>query len=86
MITFGKVRFVDPDEVDQDLDGSSDRLQANVGTHFKHLRRLQPTKDQLYASIVVKLPELPTLLMLLAQNKFQKLGGICGHLKDQNVN
>ena len=69
--------IVDPQELIREHEQPTDVLVPNLGAHFKYIGKLQASKDQLYMDIVVQLPDIPTLIMILSDNRFQQLYNKC---------
>ena len=79
----GRIQFRNPTELEKDLDKAGDILRENFGVHLKDLGKLQASKDLLYVTISLQLPDLKTIMDKLTDKRFIDLSMKCPrHLYD----
>lgn len=72
-----EVMFNSLETIDNELDNSKDAMQINTGTYFKHSKKLIASRDQIYLTISVPLPDFNQLLDLLAEDRYLELEDTC---------
>ena len=72
-----EVVFDSFDRVEEELDRSEDKILVNFGTVFKHVKKMIASRDQIYLTLSVPLPDFDTLLKMLEENKFNSLDNVC---------
>ena len=56
------VQFDDSTSIDQMLASATNKLQPNTGSSFKYMSTLVTTRDQIYLTVAVQLPNFEEML------------------------